>query len=268
MAALLPPLTDASREAFRAQFDEEQARALGATTKAVTVELEAMRMAVTAHEFLRGPSAGAVRYAPQRLTWFIESLGRLAEARAADVSTRRKADTTRAGRSLAEESAARTLGELSQTMTEVVGGRNALARGLSAMRARVEPKTDTGANLEAHADLLAEWLGATDPVQQALLAGYNLTAGDVSRARADLAALRSEQRTAVGVGSSRFDGPAVNALEGRVLFEMRTLRKSFHRARERSGDPTIPRFVISPSLQRIFAAAPGDDAPAPDAPTT
>lgn len=112
-------------------------------------------------------------------------------------------------------------------------------------------------------------MGATcDPFRHALLAGYNLTTGDVSRARADLAALRHEQRTAVGVGSARFDGPAVNALEGRVLFEMRTLRKSFHRAREHGGDPTIPRFVISPTLQRVFASTGPDDAPAPDAPTT
>jgi hypothetical protein len=265
MLSALPAIDDTSRGAFRAQCSDEKARALGATTRAATVEVEALGMARGAYAFVLGSKSRLVRYAPARLAWLLECIGELARVRDADVSERQKAAASRSGRSLAKESAQRTLGDLSLALQDVSEGRDDLTASLAAARAAVTPASDTAATLTAFADLLDAWRTKGDAQTRALLAGAHLDADDVTRARADAAALRREQDDAQGRGSALFDSAAVNTHEGRVLFELRYLRRVFHRASDRTGDPEIPRFKVSPGLQRVFAAS-ADEGAAPAKP--
>ena len=248
----LPSLSDVQRGAFRAQFDDETCRALGATTRAALVELEAMRFARLAHGFLTGPRASAVRYTPARLAWALECLGALVDAREADVAARGKVQATQRGRTLAAERATSLAGELSLSLQDAAVGDADRARELTDARALVTPTDDAPALLDALATVLERWLGRNDPALTALLEGYGLSAADVRAARDAAATLRAERNRAQGTGNASTDGPAVNVREGRVLYELRLLRKLFHRASDRLGDPEIPRFNPSPALRRVF----------------
>lgn len=272
MLAGLPPVSEAERAGFRSQFSDEKARALGATTRAAVVELEAMRFARPAYDYLLASNNRRVRYAPVRLAFLLECVAELADARAADVTARTKAAAKQGGRSLAESRAAAILGELSLSMQDVTVGSDDLSAQLASARKLAVPADDTAAALDALAQRLEGWLADSDPRLAALLAGYNLGAEDVTAARAAAAALRKERDAAQATGSAHHDGAAVNAIEGRVLFEMRLLRKLFHRASDRTGDPSIPRLNPSPGLRRVFSDGPtdaegGPDSPAPTPPT-
>lgn len=265
MIEALPSLDDTLRAAFRGQFSDDRCRELGATTRAAVVELEAMGMARPAFDFVQGPKGGMVRYAPQRMAWLLECLAALVALRQDDVVTRSKAASQRGGRSLAEESAQRVSGELSLALQDITVGRDDLAQALSEARASVVPTSDTAAMLASLAGLAARWLQSGDALTRALLLGANVTADDVSRAQDAVAALRRERDAAQGAAASKHDSAAVNAIEGRVLFELRLLRKTFLRAADRSGDPAIPSIRVSPGLKRVFSAA-GDDAEEPAKP--
>lgn len=267
MVAELPALDETTRAAFRAQFTDEQCRELGTNTRAAVVELEAMGMARTAFDFLRGPRTALVRYSPERLAWLLACLAELVAARASDLSARHTAASTRGGRSLAESAAQRVAGELHLALRDVVVGHDALAQHLDDARANVTPAADLAAQLDALAAVLDGWVRGSDRGLLAILRGSNLGAGDVSRARDAAAALRRERDAAQSQGSSRFDSATVNAIEGRVLFELRLLRKTFLRAADRTGDPTIPSIRVSPGLRRVFALGADDPGITPPAPT-
>lgn len=255
LAALLselPSLGEVQRKAFLRQFSDESCRALGATTRAAVVELEAMRFARLAHGFLRGPSAASVRYAPARLAWLLECLDALVDAREADVAARGAVQAKQRGRSLAAERALSLAGELSLALQDAAVGEESLARELNDARALVTPADDAAATLDALAGVLESWLSRGDATLAALLDGYALGAQDALAARDAASSLRAERARAQGGGNASTDGAAVNVREGRVLYELRLLRKLFHRASDRLGDPAIPRFNPSPTLRRVF----------------
>ena len=270
MLGALPSLDETTRAAFRSQFTDDQCRELGATTRAAVVELEAMGMARTAFDFLQGPRTALVRYSPERLAYLLAGIGDLVEARGDDLAARNKAASSRGGRSLAEAAAQRVAGELHLALRDVVVGHEALARELDEARRSVTPATDLAASLDALAGVLDRWLRGKNPWLHALLRGANLSDADITRARDASAALRRERDAAQSQGPSRYDSAAVNAIEGRVLFELRLLRKTFLRAAERTGDPAIPSIRVSPGLRRVFALGaddPGIESPAPAPPT-
>lgn len=269
MLDALPSLDETTRAAFRSQFTDDQCRELGATTRAAVVELEAMGMARTAWDFLLGPRTALVRYTPERLAWLLTCLGELVAARGDDLAARNKAASSRSGRSLAETAAQRVLGELHLALRDVVVGRDDLAKALDTAGDSVTPTSDTAGALDAYANVLDAWLRGKDRALHALLRGANLGAEDVIRAREAASALRRERDASQSLGSARYDSAAVNAIEGRVLFELRLLRKTFGRAAERTGDPTIPTIRVSPNLRRVFALTadtPADGSPAPAPP--
>ncbi len=252
LLSALPALSDVERGAFRAQFDDEACRTLGATTRAAVVELEAMRFARVAHGFVTGPRASKVRYTPARMAWLLESLDALVDAREADVTARGKVQATQRDRTLAAERASALTGELSLTLQDAAVGDAGRAKELNDTRALVTPTDDAPALLDALATVLESWLGRNDPSLTALLSGYGLGPADARTAREAAAVLRTERSRAQGAGNATTDGPAVNVREGRVLYELRLLRKLFHRASDRFGDPEIPRFNPSPTLRRVF----------------
>ncbi|MEZ4394366.1 MAG: hypothetical protein R3A48_25110 [Polyangiales bacterium] len=255
LAALLselPSLGEVQRKAFLRQFSDESCRALGVTTRAAVVELEAMRFARLAHGFLRGPAAASVRYAPARLAWLLECLDALVGAREADVAARGAVQAKQRGRTLAAERATSLAGELSLALQDAAVGDESLARELSDARSLVTPADDAAAALDALAGVLESWLKRGDATLAALLDGYGLSTQDVAAARDAASSLRAERARAQGGGNALTDGAEVNVREGRVLYELRLLRKLFHRASDRLGDPTIPRFNPSPSLRRVF----------------
>lgn len=151
-------------------------------------------------------------------------------------------------------------------LQDVVVGRDELARSLAQARDAVVPVSDTAAMLGALANLVANWLESGDALIRALLLGANVSADDVARARDAEATLRRERYAAQGAASAKFESAAVNGLEGRVLFELRLLRKTFLRMANRTGDPGILRIRVSPGLARVLTAAVSDDAEEPAEP--
>lgn len=266
MLAELPRLSDVQRGAFGAQFSNERCRELGAKTRGAVVEFEAMRFARLAHGFLLGPHAGLVRYTPGRLAWLLECLKSLIDALDGDVAARSEVQLKQRGRSLAQAHASSLLGELSLSLLDASVGNEALARELADARDLVAPRDDVPGLLKALAGVLERWLGRGDAGLTALLAGFGLNAADVRAARDAAETLLRERSVAQGAGNAKVDGDAANVAEGRVIYEMRLLRKVFHRAHERSGDPEIPRLSVSPGLHRVFRSADASDEPTPPLP--
>lgn len=266
----LPAPSETQRGAFRAQFSDARCANLGATTRAATVETEALRFARTAATTLLGPGGASVRYTPTRLAWLGECLAELAARRSSDVEARTDASGRKSSRSVLEIKARAVGSDLSLALQDVSEGNDTLRNELRDARAKVTPADDVLGLLDGHCAVLAAWLQGSE-VLRALLESARLDEGTLSAARDAAEALRRERTRANTGANPEFDGPAVNVIEGRVLYEMRLLRKVFNRARERSGDRTIPALTPAPALQRIFLtvdreeSVPAEPAPAPEA---
>lgn len=258
LLASLPSPGDLQRRAFRGQFSAERCATLGTKTRASTVELEAMRFAQDAAAYLRRPEAVGLRYTPVRLAWLLECIGALAAARQQDVARKTAGSSLKAERSVAALRAAAIGGELSLTLQDLAEGDDSLRAELQTARATASPAQDVLALLDAHAHVLEGWLRGT-PELQALLDAARVDASTLTEAKRAAEQLRSERTRAQPAGNTTADSPDVNVAEGRVLYELRLLRKTFRRARERGGDPSIPALNPSPTLRRIFLRADAGD---------
>lgn len=259
----LPTPTEAQRRAFRAQFSDTRCAALGATTRAATVEAEALRFVQGAIETLRGPAAESVRYIPARLAWLLECVVTLTEQRTQDVRGRSDSSARKSERGVLEQKARLVSSDLSLALQDVAEGDEGRLAALRNARAKVSPADDVLGLLDAHTAVLADWLQGDEAVRT-LLASARLDDGTLAAARDAADALRRARSTANSAGNPQVDGPAVNVVEGRVLYEMRLLRKVFSRARERTGDRRIPALTPAPALQRVFINVDRDEAePAP-----
>jgi hypothetical protein len=265
LLSLLPTPNEAQRRAFRAQFSDTRCAALGDTTRAAILEAEALRFAQGALEVLRGPTAAQVRYIPARLAWLLECVVTLTEQRTQDVRVRSDSSARKSERSVLEQKARLVSSDLSLALQDVAEGDESLLAALRNARAKVSPADDVLGLLDAHTAVLTAWLQGDEAVRT-LLASARLDDDTLAAAREAADALRRARSTANTAGNPQVDGPAVNVVEGRVIYEMRLLRKVFNRARERTGDRRIPALTPVPALQRVFLWIDRTES-APDAPT-
>lgn len=234
----LPKLTDAQKAAFRGEFDEDTCAQWGARTRSAAVQIDAERWVVAIFFTLERLPEVRSFYSLERLTWFVECLMNLAAQRQHDTGTAR----ARGGRSeldrtalLARMQRDELLGPLQRAsmtdpmaMMELAG-----ARGKASDEPPAVHKTLAG--LVA---LAQKWLAK--PALAKILERDGVTAETVETARLDAEAL--QEQLALDAPLPLSDSKSTDAIEGRVLLEMRFARKAFNQAL--ATIPTVP--VLSP----------------------
>lgn len=257
LAAQWPRITEVQQRAFESHYSDASCDRMGGKTKAYLVIREALSWAAVIDRELRKPYAGLIRYHALRFGWYLECVTRLGAALEDQASTYGMAGSARRlqERTFAE---ARLLDEeLRRTIREAAGE----IPGLRDEVAKLPPPGDTPDEvtqaLEALAARIEAWHAREDEVLGTLLMSYNLSAGDAGQAReAALRLTRAYEDTRGDRVESR-DSPTVNRIEGRVLFEMRTVKRAFDAAKRKNK--LVARLVPGRGTRNVLARRTGSE---------
>ena len=250
----LPRITDADREAFRAQFSDEECVALGQRTRAPAVAKEASRWAMTMHAALRAYPNALRRYGAMRFVWFLECVRALEQEVLAQASSRTRESLLDTGIDLARVAAIAVRNDLRETLA-LLAGNDRLDRDALATAEGTHPANDAAlaSSLRALADLAHSWLSRTDGRAKSLIASVSLTEADVDSARSAASSLEEAASHHEHAGNAKVsDAPDVNRAEGRVLLEMRLARGIFARARQ--SHRWVPALDPGAATRKVLAA--------------
>jgi hypothetical protein len=274
LLARLPRLDDVQREAFSGQYSDAECTALGAKTQSGTVRATAFAWAAdTAVALADAATAKGVRYGATRLAWLVELIVALDSARGAARDTAGAHEDVRTTRDLLRRRARDVRVELGAALDAVVRNHPDDEAALGAARFG-EARTDDllVASLERLAGLVVAFASRAlrDADMRHRLEAACVTPEDADVAR-DAASDFANAREGVALGGQSQGGkdtPAVNLVEGRVLFEMLRLRAARDQARAR-GLP-LSALIVPPSLDHALArnrATAPVATPTPPAPT-
>lgn len=247
-----PPLGEAHRQAFRSLASEQECERLGERTKSEAVLREASAWAPVVDRALRDFPYELRRYAPARFVWFLESVRGLEDATQLQASGAEDASNPQRSLNRAVLEARGILADLAVALEVVATGRPDGVRRVEAAHAAINDAAQLPDALRAVADLADEYGQSYDMTTKALVASVALRAEDAHAARN--AASRIDAAKAALATGTRVEGeedlPNTNRNEGRVLFEMRFVKRMFNRARE--VNPRIPGLSPGPGTRIAF----------------
>lgn len=246
-------LTSVERTVFESKYSASQCEKKGAETRSEGVEREALAWVAQIDAGLAKFPAELRRYRPSRLAWFLECLGKLHDARAIQ---RTKGDSAaQAGVALtrAQTAALQARREVVASLTEIVEGDPHAEEALSSALGATTRPDHIVESIEKLCALARDWLGRKDNLSKARVATSGLTMAEVEtaeKAGATLAAAATG-KTLEGAAVVR-DTPAVNQIEGRVLFEMRAAMRVFNAAHELNG--AVPKLSPGPATRSALVS--------------
>jgi hypothetical protein len=253
LLARLPALDGAHRNAYLGQFSEADCAALGAQTKSAAVRAGALAWAAEATPALASPAlAPEIDYAPERLAWLVELIVRLDAARGESGRSGARQSSVRTVRDVAREKAWGVRKRLAGKLSRVVRG-DPIATVALADAGSAPSDDDLLGSLGILASLADRVTQSTEPSVLVLAASARVAAADATGAREAMAALKAASRDVAlgGRAQGERDTPAVNVVEGRVLFELLFLRDAFDDARRRGV--AVPALVPPTGLRHVLA---------------
>jgi hypothetical protein len=236
---------------------------LGARTKSASVRECAMQWALAGAGALGGPEKELIAYAPERLAFMVELLLNLDEERSKGAATGGATVVLRNTRDLARARVRRARTQLVRVLTRATRGDANKAGSLESLRGRGDGDRDVAEAVIGLAGIVRA-LCQGSATQRAVAASYGLSARTASEAES-AARLLLDAREDVALGAAgavQRDTTAVNAIEGRILFEMRDLKAAIDDAREDGATvaPMVPTAGVLAAFQQRAEKA--DDEPA------
>lgn len=248
-----PAPPDHKVKGYRSQFSDAICAELGTRTKARLVLLEAQSWAVIIDRGLRTPGIEKIlKYTPDRFGFYFDCMDTL-ETNLREQQVRQGAvkDIKRANEDA--EKAARAASEtLGETLADVAGEREKEEAELAGLPATLTSPDDRAERLRKMVELGRRWTKRKDPELQVLIEEYALDEAALASAEKAAADLESTRPEARGNRVEPHDSPAVNLVEGRMLVEMKVVKRLFDRARlvNKAIPAVIPgagtRAVLSP----------------------
>jgi len=256
----LPELTDDDRNAFHSEHDETACIAMGGQTRSGAVRDLALTWI---SETKKAALANLIDLDASRVRWMVELLALLDAQRAAAAGANTAQTTLRTTRDVAAGQVKRLRTRLSSKLT-LIARNTSFAAGVQDQRSDGGTDSARRASLGALADIADKLLASRDTNIVARCRARKLTAADVEAARAAITAL-SGARGDVALGTPSAvgkDPPAVNAVEGRLLFELIDARDAIDTAIEDGAavSPLVPSSATAHVLARAHKkkpAAPG-----------
>lgn len=251
MVVRVPAVDAASRAAFTAQFTSVECVTLGAQTRSVAVRECAMQWAASMLKAVTGPEKELVPYAPERLSFVLELIGGLDAVRGANAKTNADSGSLRNERDLARTRHAAASRRLESLLVRATKGDEAASAEVAQLRGHGKSDRETAEATQSLVKLARKRLQGTK-AQKLVAASVCLTAARVDEADAAASALLdARDDVALGAsGASQKDSAAVNAVEGRVLLEMRMMKASIEEAREDGA--TVPALVPTAGVAHVF----------------
>jgi hypothetical protein len=264
LRARWPVLTEKEVEAFESLIGDAQADDLGRRTKSQDVLREASRWASAIDTALRSYGDGALKaYSPRRFAYYLSVTTALADAVLAE--TRRAGEVGKPGgteetRSAAIDARRETVERLATFAGARAVERTALEEAVGhdipsvASRGPGQPDASVDSlvrSLRALAYLEIDWLERNDPASQVLAENAGLSHENAVELRSFAEAL-STRRLAAALSAPTItkDTPTINRMEGRVLFEMREVRRVFAHAHTRSA--VVPELNPASQVAHVF----------------
>jgi hypothetical protein len=199
-------------------------------------------------------SASDIDYTPERLTWVVELVVQLDAARDESKSTKSSQSTVRTQLDVNRTKAKDLRERLMDKLGRVAAGDELTEAVLDGAGAA---PTDSALadSLKAIASIIQGVLASTDPNMAILAQCARLTDADATAAT-DAASSVTQAKAEValgGPGQADRDTPAVNLVEGRVLYELLFLRDAFDEARKRGV--AAPALIPPTSLRHVLSKA-------------
>ncbi len=239
--AKLPPPSKELREGYTLAWTEAQCVAWGERTSAPYVLRQAEQwLGLVA----RAPGADALPYSKRRLAWLAELSSRLEDALAA---TEAPPDPT-----LRDElwRAAAALRTRAWTRAELlVGGDERRAAQLETAHLGGRDAASLVKSLQTLVQVFTAW--REDRAGAALAEDVGVDEALLESLMSAAVRLDDEEYRHLGVSRRRADGPATNALEGRVLRELRALQLAVAAGREERL--RLPVLRVLPKLRAFLA---------------
>ncbi len=248
-----PALTAEEVTYFEARQPVEQAQSVGATTSAADVLPDSVRLAAR-YVHARAASSKAASFITEaQMRWLFEHIVKLGEAVAK--RDRLGAATTEVSLAVQQawDAARAPRNALTDAMDEYAKGNETDLALLARARGTVVSPAATLASLDALAPLAEQWLTRTDALAKVAAREASLTPKlcvDVRAAAATLRAAIEGDTDHAGSRRTGRDTPEINALEGRVVLTLRTVRHNHQRARE--ADATLETVAVPESLRRAL----------------
>lgn len=205
--------------------------------------------------WVTGPEKELVPYAPERLSFVLELIGGLDAVRGANAKTSADSGSLRSERDLARTRHAALSRRLESLLLRATKGDDAASAQVARLRDHGKSDRETAEATQSLVAVARKLLQGTK-AQKLVAASVCLTAARVEEAnRAASALLDARDDVALGAsGASQKDSAVVNAVEGRVLLEMRMMKVSIEEAREDGA--TVPVLVPTAGVAHVFGRKP------------
>jgi len=247
-----PALTHVQRAAFTAKYTDAACEEIGGRTKSEGVLGDAVGWAPIMAKALKTHAAPLRRYSLGRFAWFLECVRALADARELQRVEGSGAIASKLHVEQAQRVALTAREDLLETLGELTDGNEHEQETLAAAAGTTERPDRIVASLGSLAKLARGWLNRKDDASNELVQSVGLTFAEVEsaeRAAENLAAATAD-KTVEGRVVTR-DTPAINRVEGRLLWEMKAASRIFARANARNKE--VPKLVPGPATRNVLA---------------
>lgn len=251
LIARTPSIGADERNAYTAQYSKAECITLGARTKSAAVRECAVKWAALALEGLSSGDKDLIAYSLERLSFVLELIVTLDAERAANTKKDAASGTLRTGRDLARTRLQETRIKFFRVLLRATKGDAALTAEVERLRAHGESDRET-AEAVRDAAAVGEKLVKGAKAQRIVASSVGLTDALVKQAKeASAALLDARDDVALGAsGTHQRDSADVNAIEGRVLHEMRLMKGAFDDAREDGA--SVPALVPTAGVAHVF----------------
>ena len=261
----LPELTADERAGFQSEHDEASCIALGGETKSGAIRACAIQWIAQIKQALAGPHAELIGIDLPRVRWMVELVAQLDAQRATASGKSGAQAALRTTRDLADAQAADVRKAIGSKL-ERIARNTPFADQVSAARGSTDTVEKRAQSLGTLADIADKLISSRDAQLTARVRSRKLTQDLADRARsASKRVLSTRGDVALGtVRATDRDPPEVNAVEGRLSFELVDARDEVDAAIE-AGAPLSP-LVPMPGTQNVLARN-AKSAKAPPVPT-
>lgn len=251
MLARAPAIGAEEREAFTAQFTLAECTTMGAQTRSAAVRECAVKWAARVLTVVTGPESELVPYSSERLSFVLELIIALDAERGRNTESKADSGALRTERDLARARLIAARKRLVPALLRATKGDDAASAEVARLRDQGTSDRETAESTQGLVKVARKRLAGTT-AQKIVAKSVGITAPRVSIADAAAKALL-EARDDVALGASgagQKDSSEVNALEGRVLLEMRIMRASIEEAREDGA--SVMGLVPTAGVAHVF----------------
>lgn len=251
LIARTPSIGADERSAYTAQYSKQECITLGARTKSAAVRECAVKWAALALEGLWSGDKELIAYSPERLSFVLELIVTLDAKRSANTKKDAASGTLRTGRDLARTRLGETRIKFFRVLLRATKGDDAKTAEVERLRAHGESDRET-AEAVRDAAAVGEKLLKGAKAQRIVASSVGLTDALVKQAKeASSALLDARDDVALGAsGTHQRDSTDVNAIEGRLLHEMRLMKGAFDDARDDGA--SVPVLVPTAGVASAF----------------